>query len=67
MVDKDQDQCHYYKQEYGYNYDQTYSPIIQYTSFKLILLMKIKINWIMNKVFIKKLLLNNQLDGEVFI
>ena len=56
-----------YKQERGYNYDQTYSPIIQDISFKLILLMTLKRNCILNKVDIKTEFLNTKLDEEVFI
>jgi len=56
-----------YKQEYGYNYDQTYSPIMKDISFKLIILMTLKKSWTLNKVDIKTAFLNTQLDEEVFI
>ena len=56
-----------YKEEYGYNYDQTYSPIMQDISFKLIILMTLKKSWTLNKVDIKTAFLNTQLDEEVFI
>ena len=56
-----------YKQQYGYNYDKTYSPIIQYISLKMILLMSLKRKCKLIKAIVKTSFCNTNIDEDVYI
>ena len=56
-----------YSQSYGINYQDTYSPVINDISFRLILLMKLKKGWNMHRIDVKTAFLNTNLDSDIDI
>lgn len=50
-----------YRQQYGHDYDQTYSPMISDVTLRLILLMSLMKKWVLKRVDIKAAFLNSKL------
>jgi Reverse transcriptase (RNA-dependent DNA polymerase) len=56
-----------YNQEYGVDYEETYSPVIRSTTIRVILSLAVSSNWSIQQLDVSNAFLNGQLSEKVFM
>jgi hypothetical protein len=56
-----------FKQQYGVNYDATFSPVVKPTTIRLLLSLVVSRGWVIRQIDIQNAFLHSFLDEEVYM
>lgn len=56
-----------FKQRHGVDYDDTFSPVVKFSTVRLILSLAVSRNWIMKQIDIQNAFLHGFLEEEVYM
>lgn len=56
-----------FSQEYGINYDETFSPVVRHTTVRLILGLAAHRNWTLHQLDVKNVFLHGYVTEEVYM
>ena len=56
-----------YNQEYGLDYSETFSPVIRQETFRLVLSLAVRNNWLINQLDVSNAFLHGMLDETIYM